>query len=152
MKKPTSLIFAAGMALVVCSTPLWAATPNSAAQWVQKGDQLVKLGKLADAQKSYESALKVEPRAVETLMKVAAMQIAQNDFGAAIQTYKNVIGLDPSNAKAFIGLGIAYLHSGDKSLTRAALEEALRLEPQRKAQLAPVMAMLDESMQSEKAH
>jgi Flp pilus assembly protein TadD len=83
-------------------------------------------------------------------MKLAGVYIAQNNFTAATRTYQQVIGLDPTNAKAFIGLGIAYLHSGDKALTRAALEEALRLEPQRKEQLTPILSQLDESAKPNK--
>jgi Tfp pilus assembly protein PilF len=152
MKKLTSLIFAACMATSLCVGPVAAAGPSGAAQLIAKGDQLATQGKLADAQKSYETALKADPRSVDAYMKVAGVQIAQNDFGAAIKTYKDVIGLDPNNAKAFIGLGIAYLHSGDKSLTKAALEEALRLEPKRKEQLGPIMAMLDESPKNQSPH
>lgn len=76
-------------------------------------------------------------------MKLAGLLLSRNDFSASMKEYQRVIGLDSRNAKAWIGLGIAYLHSGDKSLARAVWEEALRLEPARKEQLAPLIAQLD---------
>lgn len=76
-------------------------------------------------------------------MKLAGLYITRKDYSAGTKQYQRAISLDPKNPKAWIGLGIAYLHSGDKSLTRAAWEEALRLDPARKEQLAPLLAKLD---------
>jgi hypothetical protein len=39
---------------------------------------------------------------------------------------KEAIALDANNANAFVGMAIAYLHSGRHPLARAALEEAKR--------------------------
>lgn len=100
-------------------------------------------GHLDKAQKLYEKAVQLEPGSVEARMKLAGLLLSGNNFVASIKEYQKVIGLDPKNAKAFIGLAIAYMHSGDKGLTRAALNEALRLEPARKDQLAPLLAQLD---------
>lgn len=100
-------------------------------------------GHLDQAQRSYEQAIKADPRSVEAHMKLAGLYITRKDYAAGTTQYQRVIGLDPKNAKAWMGLGIAYLHSGDKSMTRAAWEEALRLEPARKQQLAPLLAKLD---------
>lgn len=146
----TRYLFVATLLLGVVSASAWAARPSGSAELVASGTKLLEQGKLAPAQKAYEAAIKADPRSVDAHMKLAGVQIAQNNFTAAIMTYKETIGLDPTNAKAFIGLGIAYLHGGDKELTRAALAEALRLEPQRKSQLAPILAMLDEAEKAPK--
>lgn len=100
-------------------------------------------GQLDQAQRTYEQAIKTNPRSVEAHMKLAGLFITRKDYAASTKQYQRAISLDPKNAKAWMGLGIAYLHSGDKSLTRAAWEEALRLEPARKQQLAPLLAKLD---------
>ena len=100
-------------------------------------------GHLDQAQQLYEKAVKADPNSVEGHMKLAGLHLSRNNFSACIKEYQRVIGLDPKNAKAFIGLGLAYMHSGDKSLTRAAWEEALRLDPSRKEQLAPLLAKLE---------
>lgn len=150
MQNVSRLFFSACLAGSLCLGTAWAESPSGSAELISKADKLLEQGKLESAQKGYETAIKADPRSVDAHMKLAGVQIAQNNFGAAIMTYKDTIGLDPTNSKAFIGLGIAYLHSGDKSLTRAALQEALRLEPSRKAQLAPIMAMLDETLNNPK--
>ena len=51
--------------------------------------------------------------------------------------------MDPNNADAFVGMAVAYLHSGDYALARAALEEARRLAPEKGAQIDQVLAYLD---------
>jgi tetratricopeptide (TPR) repeat protein len=125
-----------------------AAAPDSAAALIAKGSRLLEQGKLEPARKAFAAAVKVDPRSVDARMKLAGVNIAQNDFTAAIPLYKQAIALNPNNAKAFIGMGIAYLHSGDNSMSRALFEEAMRLEPQRKEQLAPILAHLDEGESS----
>jgi len=122
-----------------------AGAADGVAEQLANGTRLLEQGKLEPARKAFEAAASADPRSVDALMKLAGVNLAQNHFSAAITLYKRAIGLDPNNAKAFIGLGIAYLHSGDKTLTRAALEEALRLEPRRKEQLAPIIASLSAS-------
>ena len=136
----TRLLF---VLLCVLSLNATAVASNSAVELIADGTRLLEQGKLEPARTAFEAAAKADPRSVAAYMKLAGVNIAQNNFSAAISIYKHVIGLDPNNAKAFIGLGIAYLHSGDKSLTRAALEEAMRLEPGRKTQLAPIIATLN---------
>ncbi len=129
--------------LCVLSLNAAAAASGGAAELIAKGTRLLEQGKLEPARAALEAAAKADPRSVEAYLKLAGVNIAQNNFSAAIAIYKHAIGLDPNNAKAFIGLGIAYLHSGDKSLTRAALEEAIRLETGRTTQLAPIIATLN---------
>lgn len=121
------------------------AAPADALERIAVGRQLLEQGQLQPARTAFEAATLADPRSVDAHIRLAGVHIAMNDFVAAIGVYKQAIGLDPHNAKAFIGLGIAYLHSGDKSLTRAALQEALRIEPSRSAQLAPILAQLDET-------
>ena len=150
MKKSTHLLTTMGLAASLAMGTAWAATPGNTESLLASGTKLLEQGKLEQAQKAYEAAVKADPRSVEARMKLAGVHIAQNNFTAATQLYQQVIGLDPANAKAFIGLGIAYLHSGDKALTRAALEEALRLEPKRKQQLEPILSMLNEPMKTSK--
>ena len=138
----TRLLF---VLLCVLSLNATAVASNSAVGLIADGTRLLEQGKLEPARAAFEAAAKADPRSVAAYVKLAGVNIAQNNFSAAIAIYKQAIGLDPNNAKAFIGLGIAYLHSGDKSLTRAALEEAMRLEPGRKTQLAPIIAGLSSS-------
>lgn len=141
--KPGNMI--AGCAAILLGAWLAGAAQaeSSAAPLLAQGYQEWSKGHLDKAQKLYEKAVQLEPGSVEAHMKLAGLLLSGNNFTASIKEYQRVIGLDPKNAKAFIGLAIAYMHSGDKGLTRAALNEALRLEPARKDQLAPLLAQLD---------
>ena len=52
--------------------------------------------------------------------------------------------LDASNADAFVGMAVAYLHGRDYPLARASLEEAKRLDPGRQAKLDALIAYIDQ--------
>lgn len=118
----------------------------SAADWMKKGDEQWAANKLDLAMKSYLSAEEADPKSVEVLMKKAGLQIMTLHYSDAIETYQRAVGLDPKNAKAFIGMGICYLHVGGNTLAKAAFEEAIKIEPERKAQLEPALAKIEESI------
>ena len=90
----------------------------------------------------YKEALAEEPGAVDIELKVAGLQLSNNDFAACIPSYQHVIGLDANNVRAWLGLGFAYLHTGKNSLSMAAFNEALRLDPSKKDALNPMLAKL----------
>lgn len=131
-----SLVFWAGLAGANASSD----------KWLEKGDGQWKDGKTDLAIKSYDEADKADPTSLKVLMKKAGLLLSTQNFESAIRTYQRALGVDPKNAKAFIGMGIAYLHGGGYDLSRAAFEEAIRLEPERKAQIAKVLDYLDEHM------
>ena len=140
MKSGDMARVAGGASILLCLSFAGAVRADATSSLLAKGYQQWSAGHLDQAAKSYEQAVKADSRSVEAHMKLAGLYIARKDYSASTREYHRVIGLDPKNAKAWIGLGIAYLHSGDKSLTRAAWEEALRLEPGRREQLAPLLA------------
>ncbi len=45
-------------------------------------------------------------------------------------------------ANAFIGMAIGYLHMGNPELAHAALEEALRLDPEQRGRVEPLMLQI----------
>jgi len=95
--------------------------------------------RLEDARKSFEKAVAANPGSKDAHMKLAGLQLSSRNYAAAIQAYQRTISLDGKNAKAWIGLGMAYLHDGQSELSRAAFEEAVRVDPSRKTQLAQLM-------------
>jgi tetratricopeptide (TPR) repeat protein len=103
---------------------------------VIQGDKQWANGRLDDARKSFEQAVAANPGSVAARMKLGGFQLASRSYSPAIETYQKTISLDATNAKAWIGLGMAYLHTGQQDLSRAAFAEAIRVEPARKAQLA----------------
>ncbi|MEI7613597.1 MAG: tetratricopeptide repeat protein [Betaproteobacteria bacterium] len=116
--------------------PIAGATAATESALVAQGDRQWAEGQLDNARKSFEKAVADNPRSVEAHMKLGGLMLSRQQYSDAIQTYQKTISLDGNNARAWIGLGMAYLHIGNKELSRAAFNEAIRIEPARKAKLA----------------
>ena len=114
------------------------ANPGDAVLVVQGNKQWAE-GRLEDARKSFEQAVAANPRSIDARMKLGGLLLSSRSYAAAIQTYQQTLSLDGDNAKAWIGLGMAYLHCGQKELSRGAFEAAVRADPGRKTQLAGLM-------------
>ncbi len=138
------LILAACVALFGCIVMLPVQAAETGALLAQ-GDQQWAEGSLDLAQKTFEQAVSAEPRSVNALMKLAGLQLYRQEFIACIETYQRTIGLDAKNAKAWLGLGFAYLHTGKNDLSLAAFNEAIRVDPANREKLAPVLAKLGAS-------
>lgn len=121
----------------------------SAAELMKQGDAHWEANQPEQAMESYLAAEKADPTSVELLMKKAGLQMTTLHYSDAVASYQKAIGLDPKNAKAFIGMGVCYLHSGATTLAKAAFEEAIKIEPERHAQLKPAMDKIEESLQRE---
>ena len=109
---------------------------------IKQGDEQWAAGQLDLAQKTFERAVSADPRSVTARMKLGGLQLSRQDFKACIETYQQTIGLDSKNAKAWLGLGFAYLHTGKNDMSLAAFNEAIRADPGNKEKLASVMAKL----------
>lgn len=118
---------------------------------IEQGNRLWEENKLEEAQKRFEEAVKADPKSIDALMKLAGIQMTRLNYSAANLTYRDVLTIDPKNARAWMGMGMCYLHSGSREMARAAFEEALRAEPSRKEQLEPVLAELDTKIEAKRA-
>lgn len=76
------------------------------------------------------------PLSIVARMKLGGLLLASRNYREAIRTYQQTISLNGNNAKAWMGLGLAYLHAGEKDLSQAAFSEAIRVDPDRRSQLA----------------
>ena len=135
-KKTSSFVFATA---ILFSSASAADLPSGL---VEKGTQQWAENNLDGAQKSFEQAANQSPKSVEANFKLAGLLLSRNDFTGSIRTYQRVIGLDPKHTKAWLGLGISYMHTGNNELSVAAFEEAIRLDPGRKKQLDPILINL----------
>jgi len=128
------------LAAVVASNT-WASDSTVRAEeaLIVQGNKHWEEGRLGDAQKSFEQAVVADPSSIDAHMKLGGLQLSNRSYAVAIRTYQRTISLDRNNAKAWMGLGMAYLHSGQHELSRAAFGEAVRADPSRKAQLAPLL-------------
>jgi Tfp pilus assembly protein PilF len=146
--RPTVILLLTGCLSLNLQAAQAAASATTA---IEQGNRLWEEGKLEEAQKRFEEAVKAEPKSINALMKLAGIQVTRLTYSNAIATYRDVLAIDPKYAKAWMGMGMCYLHSGDREMARAAFDEALKAEPGRKAQIEPVLAQLDEKIQAKRA-
>jgi cytochrome c-type biogenesis protein CcmH/NrfG len=132
--------FAASVAvfLSLLASSGWAADAVKPASdpLIVQGDKRWADGRLDEARKSFELAVAANPKSVPARMKLGGFQLATRSYSAAVTTYQGTISLDANNALAWVGLGMAYRHSSEPELARAAFAEAIRIDPARKGQLA----------------
>ena len=135
----TGFCIALVIAAASAATPPAASHPQLVSQIVN-GDLLWAAGKLDEAEKTFAYAFKVNPKSADAGMKLAGIRLSRQNYSGAIEIYQRVIGVGTPNAKAWIGMGLAYMHTGQPDLTRAAFEEAVRIEPARKQDLDLLIA------------
>lgn len=131
-----------GFAVLITSFVIWSAQAPMPPDLLAQGEQQWAAGELDQAQKSFEQALQAQPRSVSAHMKLAGLQLSRQQFTACIDTYQRAIGLDANNARVWLGLGFAYLHTGQDALAMAAFNQAVRADPSTQEKLAPLLAKL----------
>lgn len=133
------------LCLTVAVTGVSAATPSAyspppSGNEVANGDLLWAAGRLDEAEKAFAHAFKANPQLTEAGMKLAGIRLSRQNYPGAIETYRRVIGIGPPNARAWIGMGLAQLHTGKHALASAAFEAAVKIEPARKRDLDLLIA------------
>ncbi|MDD2918846.1 tetratricopeptide repeat protein [Rhodoferax sp.] len=131
-----------GCSAVLSAFTLWSAQAAMRLDLIKQGDAQWAAGQLDAAQRTFEQAVQAEPRSVKAHMKLAGLQLSRQEFAACIATYQRSIGLDANNDKAWLGLGFAYLHTGQNGLSLAAFNEAIRIEPGHQDKLASILVKL----------
>ena len=131
-----------GCTALITGLVIWSAQATPTNSMLAQGEQQWAAGQLDQAQKSFEQAVQAEPTSVNAHMKLAGLQLSRQEFKASIATYQRAIGLDANNARAWLGLGFAYLHTGQNGLSMAAFNEAIRVDPRNQEKLAPMLAKL----------
>jgi tetratricopeptide (TPR) repeat protein len=102
-------------------------------------------GRVDDAQKEFEHALALQPRALEVLSALAHLEVSRGHGEQAIALVKNAAEKDPDNAFCWNLLGELYLGqhnlpSADDALTRATTLSANWWVPYRNLALARLAA------------
>ena len=137
MKLKIEILFIAIISFIIMPN-VWASdTANLSYETLMtQGNKLWGEGKIEEARKSFEKAVIANPRAIDAHMKLGGLLLSDHNYTAAIDVYQQTISLDKKNVKAWMGLGISYLHAGKRELAQAAFDEAIQIDPSRKAQLA----------------
>lgn len=119
--------------------------PGSAPVSLSSAMEAWAAGDLTRARRGLDALVAQEPDNLEARMRLAGLHLSQGRYREGIGHYQEAIGLDPGNDRAFIGLGLAYLHAGQTGPAHAALEEAVRINPARFKELEPLMQKLADS-------
>lgn len=132
-----SMIVSIALAASSLTPSAWAADDANVA--IAQGSKQWAAGQLDSARKSLEQAVATYPKSIDARMKLGGLLLSTGKYAEAIEAYQRVISLDSHIARAWMGLGIAYIHGGNKELSRAAFGEAVRIDPSRKMQLARLL-------------
>ncbi len=89
-------------------------------------------GQLDKAKEVYEKAVQYDPRMIDALRNLGAVNAMQKNFPEAIKWFKQGLEYDPENATLNFYLGSAYKDSGQEEVGRPFLEKAYRLDPKLK--------------------
>ncbi len=132
-----------GLLMSLLSVSCWAGSLDAL---LQKGDEFWQAGELDKAQVQFEQATQEYSQDALAHSKLAGFYLIRQAYQNSITHYQHAISLQqedvPAQTKSFIGLGLSYMHSERSSLAAAAFQEALRLEPQRQAELGPLLEKL----------
>ena len=126
------------------AVPSPAQAENAAPGLLQRGEALLNEGKLPEAVAVLREAVAAEPQSAQAFQRLGGAQLMSQDYAGSVESFQRAISLDATNAAAFVGLGMAYLHSGRFGQARAAMVEAKRLDPSKQAKLDEVIAWIDQ--------
>jgi tetratricopeptide (TPR) repeat protein len=111
---------------------------------LDEGQALASEGKIQDALAIYQKATAHAPDSATAHFRLAGMQLVNQEYTGAVQSFQRAISLDAHNADAFIGLAVAYIHQGKYPLASAALDEAARIDPSKASRVQEIQTWLRE--------
>jgi tetratricopeptide (TPR) repeat protein len=120
--------------------PLAAATQDL----MQQGQRQLDAGELEQAELTFNEVVAQNPDSALGYTRLGGVQLLRQDYRAAIDSFQRAIALDQSNADAFVGMALAYLHMGQYGLARASLQEAQRIAPAKRDEIEKVLAWIDQ--------
>ena len=131
------------IAAVVSAAFSFSALAADAAALVKKGEEQLSAGEIDEAVATLQQAVVADPGSSLAYTRLGGAQVLTQDYSAGLESFKQAIALDANNANAFVGMSVAYLHSGRYSLARAALEEAKRIDPSKQEEADKLIAWID---------
>jgi tetratricopeptide (TPR) repeat protein len=121
---------------------LLANDPKDFQAWTELGTIYLIDQKPAEAEKAYTKAIEVRPRFFLALMNLGRLRSMQKNFDGAIEPLTTAVELQPTSADANAYLGEAYLQIKKGSKAVGYLNQAIKLDPIRRADLHLRLATL----------
>lgn len=109
--------------------------PKDFVAWSELGSLFFKQQKYSEAEAAYQKALEAKPDFVVTLVNLGKLRIDQKNLDGAIEVLTKAVELEAKSAEAQHYLGEAYLQNKKGTKAVVHLNEALRLDPQGKADI-----------------
>lgn len=97
----------------------------------ERGDLLIVGGRLSEAAEEFARALKVNPRYGPALRGAGYCQLERREFAGAAKYLEQATAAQPSDANAYLLLGIAYLELDRREQAEGALVKALSFNTER---------------------
>jgi len=141
-------------AIFALAAVVWAAfsfqvLARDAGALIDKGEAQLAAGEIDAAVRTLERAVEADPKSSLAYTRLGGAKLMKQEYGEALESFKQAITIDGNNANAFVGMAVAYLHSGRYSLARAALEEAKRIDPAKRIEADKLIAWIDSRTISE---
>ena len=115
---------------------------------LQQGYELTEAGRLEEALRVLQEAADKDPESSLVRTRLGGIRILRQEYSAGVKDFQRAIMLDQNNAAAFIGMAVAYLHMGQYSLARAALDEAGKLDHAKMPEIEKVLAWIEQRASS----
>ena len=93
------------------------------------GENFLKLGRVEDAKKSFQRAVKLNPKDVQPHLSLADLYFEQNKFVYAALSYSDAVYLEPDNPDFRYMQGLSYFNAHEWGRTAASWEDLLHYRP-----------------------
>jgi Tfp pilus assembly protein PilF len=137
---PIRPLFPVTLLLLLIAAP---ATATDTATLIQEGEAKLAAGDVDAGLALFEQAAAQDPKSSLVQTRIGGAHLLAQRHTQAVESFRQAIMLDGTNADAFIGMALAYLHQGDYTLARASLEEAKRIDPSKAPRVDEVIAYID---------
>jgi tetratricopeptide (TPR) repeat protein len=133
MNRKRSLLARTGAMMVAGVMILIAAGCHrkTAEDFLAEGDTDMQSAKLADAEKAYQEAVKIEPNDPRTKISLGNLYVFEHKPRDAQVEFMKVIEIDPKNAATHAALGNLYCDQNQRGLAENQYRAAVALEPDR---------------------
>ncbi len=108
-------------------------TNLSAEAFYEKGRRFHKSGRLPDAKRFYQEALRLDPGYVDALNNLGVLYMHDKDYPAAQKSFETAVSLKPGSVDPHYNLACLHAIRGETEQSLAHLRRAVSLDPTAKA-------------------
>lgn len=117
---------------------------NNLRKSLTKGHRYYKQGRLQEARKAFERAIKLDSKCTDAWHSIGLLLMHQGLYRDAVKCFQNVINITPDNASAQGNLGIAFYHLQQLDDAIYSYKQVLRLQPDNTTAMCNIaMTLLD---------